>query len=375
MRGISEWFETGSNSDYDWTELAALADSVVVSVNHRLGVMGFFKPDSSDAVHDVAFEDLQLAVDWTRRNAAALDGDPDDLMALGLGSGAFMLAVTMISREHRLDFRRMILQGLYPTMPFILTTPSMGRAYLSNIATSLGCQPGDPSALLSCLKRASQERLLKAARDIDVPLRFVPARSEGYRVDEILVQDVWKFDGDVDVILGSDLSLGDAFNSQYLLPCSASHDNVSDAACTLRNVCLFLKERECSIRGRTNRTESAESLKGMTEQQLEEDMAHLWTTCASRAMADVAVLKNATVRHYVTANAGALFDPPLTLDDVAVFFRAGAVPPLKSGLPWPVYERGGVSRSALWPNSSDETIAEAANEICDRTRAFAHYLY
>ncbi|XP_037526779.1 carboxylesterase 4A-like [Rhipicephalus sanguineus] len=105
-----EWFETGSNSDHDWTELAALADSVVVSVNHRLGVMGFFKPDTSDAAHDVAFEDVQVAVDWTRRNAAALDGDPDALMALGRGSGAFMLAVTMISREYYLDFRRMLLQ-------------------------------------------------------------------------------------------------------------------------------------------------------------------------------------------------------------------------------------------------------------------------
>ncbi|XP_049274825.1 uncharacterized protein LOC125759778 [Rhipicephalus sanguineus] len=124
-----------------------------------------------------------------------------------------------------------------------------------------------------------------------------------------------------------------------------------------------------------NRTESAELLRGMTEQQLEDDMAHLWTTCASRAMADVAVLKNATVHHYVTADAGALFDPPLTLDDVATFFKTGAVPPLRSGLPWPVYERGGVSRSALSLNSSEDTIAEAANEICNRTRPFVHYLY
>ncbi|KAH7971073.1 hypothetical protein HPB49_018629 [Dermacentor silvarum] len=370
-----EWFETGSNSDHDWTELAALADCVVVSVNHRLGVMGFFKPDLSDAVYDVAFKDLQLAVDWTRRNAGALDGDPDALMALGHGSGAFMLAVTMISREHHVGFKRMLLQGLYPTMPLSLNTPSMGRGYMHSMTTFLGCQSGDPSALLSCLREASQEQLLRAVRHINIPLRFVPTRFEGYRVGDISDHDVWKFDADVDIILGSALSLGEAFNDQYLLPYAARQKIPYDPVHTLRSVCLFLKERACTIRGGANRTQAAQSVEGMTEQQLEEYMAHLWTTCASRAMADVAVLKNATVRHYATATSGGLFDPPLTLADVAAFFKAGAVPPLRSGLPWPVYERGGVSRSDLWPNSSEETIGAAANEICSKTRAFAHYLY
>ncbi|XP_075528092.1 acetylcholinesterase 4-like isoform X1 [Dermacentor variabilis] len=337
--------------------------------------MGFFKPDSSDVVYDVAFKDLQLAVDWTRRNAAALDGDPEALMALGRGSGAFMLATTMISREHHVGFRRMLLQGLYPTMPLSLNTPSMGRGYMNSMARFLGCESGDPSELLSCLKEAPQERLLKAARHIDIPLRFVPARFEGYSVGDISDHDVWKFDADVDIILGSALSLGEEFNDEYLLPYAASLKSAYDPERFLRSVCFFLKERACTIRGGANRTEAALTVKGVTEQQLEEDLAHLWTTCASRAMANVAVLKNATVRHYATATSDGLFDPPLTLADVAAFLKTGTVPPLRSGLPWPVYERDGVSRSALWPNSSEETIGQAANEICGRTRAFARYLY
>ncbi|XP_075528093.1 uncharacterized protein LOC142560134 isoform X2 [Dermacentor variabilis] len=327
--------------------------------------MGFFKPDSSDVVYDVAFKDLQLAVDWTRRNAAALDGDPEALMALGRGSGAFMLATTMISREHHVGFRRMLLQGLYPTMPLSLNTPSMGRGYMNSMARFLGCESGDPSELLSCLKEAPQERLLKAARHIDIPLS----------VGDISDHDVWKFDADVDIILGSALSLGEEFNDEYLLPYAASLKSAYDPERFLRSVCFFLKERACTIRGGANRTEAALTVKGVTEQQLEEDLAHLWTTCASRAMANVAVLKNATVRHYATATSDGLFDPPLTLADVAAFLKTGTVPPLRSGLPWPVYERDGVSRSALWPNSSEETIGQAANEICGRTRAFARYLY
>ncbi|XP_075528094.1 acetylcholinesterase-like isoform X3 [Dermacentor variabilis] len=203
--------------------------------------MGFFKPDSSDVVYDVAFKDLQLAVDWTRRNAAALDGDPEALMALGRGSGAFMLATTMISREHHVGFRRMLLQGLYPTMPLSLNTPSMGRGYMNSMARFLGCESGDPSELLSCLKEAPQERLLKAARHIDIPLRFVPARFEGYSVGDISDHDVWKFDADVDIILGSALSLGEEFNDEYLLPYAASLKSAYDPERFLRSVCFFLK--------------------------------------------------------------------------------------------------------------------------------------
>ncbi|XP_054931273.1 acetylcholinesterase-like isoform X3 [Dermacentor andersoni] len=194
-------------------------------------------------------------------------------------------------------------------------------------------------------------------------------------VGDISDHDVWKFDAGVDIILGSALSLGEEFNDEYLLPYSASLKSAYDPEHFLRSVCFFLKERACTIRGGANRTDVAHSVNGVTEQQLEEDMGHLWTTCASRAMTNVAVLKNATVRHYATATSDGLFDPPLTLADVAAFLKTGAVPPLKSGLPWRVYERDGVSRSALWPNSSEETIGEAANEICSRTRAFAQYLY
>ncbi|XP_049275292.1 uncharacterized protein LOC119404059 [Rhipicephalus sanguineus] len=116
-------------------------------------------------------------------------------------------------------------------MPLILNTPSMGRGYLYKIATFLGCQPGDPSAMLSCLRQeASQEQLLRAVRHVSIPLRFVPSRLEGYRVDEMPEQDVWKFDGDVDIVLGSDLSLGETFNRQYLLPYAASLNDASDPA-------------------------------------------------------------------------------------------------------------------------------------------------
>jgi para-nitrobenzyl esterase len=86
-------FATGSGSspDTDGTNLARRGDVVVVSINHRLNVLGFanFSEFSSDfaASGDAGMLDIVHALKWVRTNIAEFGGDPGTIMIFGQSGG------------------------------------------------------------------------------------------------------------------------------------------------------------------------------------------------------------------------------------------------------------------------------------------------
>ena len=66
---------TGSGSDYDPTPLVEKGGVIVVTINYRLGVLGFFAHPAIDAeIHPKAnygLMDQQFALQWVQRNIGA----------------------------------------------------------------------------------------------------------------------------------------------------------------------------------------------------------------------------------------------------------------------------------------------------------------
>ena len=88
-------FVRGSANEYDGSVLAMQGDIVVVTVNFRLGVFGFFglsdfgseyAGSESNGVRDVV-----LALEWLRDNIADYGGDPGNVTISGESSGATMV--------------------------------------------------------------------------------------------------------------------------------------------------------------------------------------------------------------------------------------------------------------------------------------------
>src|SRR5690242_12792407 len=86
-------FATGSGSspDTDGTNLARRGDVVVVTINHRLNVLGFadlseFSRDFA-ASGDVGMLDIVQALKWARTNIANFGGDPNTVMIFGQSGG------------------------------------------------------------------------------------------------------------------------------------------------------------------------------------------------------------------------------------------------------------------------------------------------
>ncbi|HLW71029.1 MAG TPA: carboxylesterase/lipase family protein [Candidatus Binataceae bacterium] len=80
----------GSGEDYDPTPLVKQS-VIVVTINYRLGLLGFFAQTALDAEGHLAgnygFLDQQMALKWVRRNISAFGGNPRRVTIFGESAG------------------------------------------------------------------------------------------------------------------------------------------------------------------------------------------------------------------------------------------------------------------------------------------------
>jgi para-nitrobenzyl esterase len=96
-------FTTGSGSwaMYDGTSLAARGDAVVVTINHRLGALGYLHlaqlggEDYADS-GNAGMLDIVLALRWINENIANFGGDPNRVLVFG-GSGGASKSSTLLA--------------------------------------------------------------------------------------------------------------------------------------------------------------------------------------------------------------------------------------------------------------------------------------
>jgi len=116
LHGGAYLMGAGSQAVYDGARLAALADAVVVTVNHRLGVLGFMDL-SSLSVPDAQFttnvgsRDQIAALEWVRENIAAFGGDPTNVTLFGESSGGASVTALMTAPAAAGLFHRAIAQS------------------------------------------------------------------------------------------------------------------------------------------------------------------------------------------------------------------------------------------------------------------------
>jgi para-nitrobenzyl esterase len=76
---------------------------VVVSMNYRLGIFGFFshpeltKESPHRASGDYGLQDQAAALEWVRKNIAAFGGDPENVTIFGESAGSFSVSALMAS--------------------------------------------------------------------------------------------------------------------------------------------------------------------------------------------------------------------------------------------------------------------------------------
>lgn len=110
-------FATGSGSspDTDGTNLARRGDVVVVTINHRLNVLGFanLSEYSTDfaASGDAGMLDIVHALEWVRTNIAQFGGDPNTVMIFGQSGGGRKVETLLAMPSAKGLFHRAIIES------------------------------------------------------------------------------------------------------------------------------------------------------------------------------------------------------------------------------------------------------------------------
>ena len=105
----------GSLPLFDGAPLARRGDVVVVTVNYRLGALGFLAlPDLLDAGEigaNFGLLDQIAALEWVRDHASLLGGDPGNVTVFGESAGAMSIGALLGAPAARGLFQRAILQS------------------------------------------------------------------------------------------------------------------------------------------------------------------------------------------------------------------------------------------------------------------------
>ncbi|KAK2629552.1 hypothetical protein QTJ16_000372 [Diplocarpon rosae] len=92
-------FVTGSGNDptFDGGNIAARGDVVMVTINYRLGTLGFLALDDEVTKGNYGLADAINALDWVRRNIQNFGGDPNRITIFGQSAGAAAVRAMLAS--------------------------------------------------------------------------------------------------------------------------------------------------------------------------------------------------------------------------------------------------------------------------------------
>ena len=158
-------FGTGSLPHYDGSALASLG-VVVVTINYRLGVFGYFShPElSAESPHGASGNygtlDQIEALRWVQDNIAAFGGDPGRVTIFGQSAGGLSVTHLMASPLARGLFHRAIAQSVYlPGIPE-LKAAALGVPSAEAVGQAFGERAG--ASTLVALRALGAEALLGA---------------------------------------------------------------------------------------------------------------------------------------------------------------------------------------------------------------------
>ncbi len=155
-RPVLVWFHgggfdqgTGGSIGYDGAGLAEHHDVVIVTVNHRLNVLGYLYlgelggADFADAAN-VGQQDLVASLKWVRDNISAFGGDPKKVLIFGQSGGGAKVSTLLAMPSAKGLFQRAVIQsgaGLRGG------AKDAANKTAEQVLTELGLKPGQGRAL------------------------------------------------------------------------------------------------------------------------------------------------------------------------------------------------------------------------------------
>lgn len=150
---------------YNGEKLVLQGDVIVVTMNYRLGPLGYMAHPGISAEADrlggakanFGVLDQRLALEWVRDNIAAFGGDPSNVTLFGESAGANSVTVHLRAAGSWGLFQRAIVESGSVMVPSL--DLSEAEAQGSRHAAASGCTQSDPAQALACLRALPAARI------------------------------------------------------------------------------------------------------------------------------------------------------------------------------------------------------------------------
>lgn len=211
---------SGSSSRHPGDKLARRGNVVIVSINYRLGALGFLHLKEVTngripATGDEGLLDQIAALRWVKDNIAHFGGDPNNITVFGESAGAMSIGCLLAMPQARGLFQKAILESGASTFRPLGHAVKIAELFLAK----LGVSTGDTQKLMS----SSPETLLKVTLPLPelgsqggLPIRgaLMEPVVDGEALPEIPLDAIQKGSAkSIPVLTGSNLEEAKLFSS------------------------------------------------------------------------------------------------------------------------------------------------------------------
>lgn len=140
-------------------QLSSIGDVVVVSINSRVGALGYLTVPNTEINGNQGLWDQALAFKWIKENIDKFGGNPEEMTILGEGTGALAATLHLISPISKTLFKRAILQSGSPAvLKMVYKNSETSSLIMVNESKCLSNQKD----LLTCLQLTPITEIIKA---------------------------------------------------------------------------------------------------------------------------------------------------------------------------------------------------------------------
>ncbi|XP_064627668.1 uncharacterized protein LOC135487621 isoform X2 [Lineus longissimus] len=202
---------------YDGSVLAASQKAVVVTINYRVGILGFLSTGDGRIKGNYGIKDQRLALQWIQNNIARFGGNPRSVTLFGESAGAASIGLHILSDTTKNLFQRAVMESASPNARWAFMSVTQAKRRGARMLEILKCQQSDADAVLACLRAKSAESLAFNSADWIVKNAMIfpwapTPDGEFLKGNPFEMTEAADFNRDVDIMIGFNKNEGTYWN-------------------------------------------------------------------------------------------------------------------------------------------------------------------
>ncbi|CAI9180071.1 unnamed protein product [Rangifer tarandus platyrhynchus] len=149
----------GTGNMIDGSILASYGNVIVITINYRLGILGFLSTGDQAAKGNYGLLDQIQALRWIEENVGAFGGDPKRVTIFGSGAGASCVSLLTLSHYSEGLFQKAIIQSGTALSSWAVNYQP--AKYTRILADKVGCNMLDTTDLVECLRNKNYRELIQ----------------------------------------------------------------------------------------------------------------------------------------------------------------------------------------------------------------------